>query len=251
MANKEFKGRVALITGGSRGIGKAIAEKLAERGANVVITFFKSRDKAEETVKEIEKKGVKCLALRSNVKDRGSVFKMFERVKEEFGELDFLIFNAAMGFFSDIRDFPEDKWDITVEANATSFLLCAKESSKLMTKGGKIVGISSYGSKRFIPGYSAMGASKAVIETLTRYLAVELAELNINVNCVSGGPVETDSLKMIPEFDKLVEESIKRTPVRRIGQPEDISAVVSFLCSDDSNWVRGQTIVADGGMSLL
>lgn len=248
---KEFDGKVALITGGSRGIGKAIAVKLAQRGANTVITFFKSRDKAEETAKEIEKLGVQCLTLRNNIKDRGSVVKMFEKVKEQFGVLDILVFNAAMGFFSETKDFPEDKWDITVEANATSYLLCAKESAKLMKNGGKIVGMSSYGSKRFIPGYSAMGASKAVIETLTRYLAVELADLNINVNCVSGGPVETDSLKMIPDFDKLVEESVKRTPVKRIGQPDDIAAVVSFLCSDDSNWVRGQIIVADGGMSLL
>ncbi len=249
--SKEFDGKVALITGGSRGIGKAIAGKLAQKGANTIITFFKSRDKAEETVKEIEHLGVQCKALRSNVKDRESIVKMFEKVKEQFGVLDFLVFNAAMGFFSTTKDFPEDKWDITVKANATSFLLCAKESAKLMKTGGKIVGISSYGSKRFIPGYSAMGASKAVIETLTRYLAVELADLNINVNCVSGGPVETDSLKMIPGFDQLVEESAKRTPMKRIGQPEDIAAVVSFLCSDDSNWIRGQTIIADGGMSLL
>ncbi len=251
MANKEFDKKVALITGGSRGIGKAIAIKLADKGANTVITFFRSRDKAEETVREIEQLGIKCMALRANVKDRDSVLKIFEKLKNEFGRLDFLIFNAALGFFSTTRDFPEEKWDMTIEANATSFLLSAKEASKLMKNGGKIIAISSYGSKRFIPGYSAMGSSKAVIETLTRYLAVELASSNINVNCVSGGPVETDSLKMIPEYEKLIEESIKRTPVKRVGKPEDIAAVVSFLCSDDSNWIRGQTIVADGGMSLI
>ena len=254
--SKEFEGKVALVTGGSRGIGRAIALKLAEKGAHAVISFFRSRDKAEETVREIEKLGVRCISLRTNLKDRANLVKMFETIKNEFGKLDFLIVNAAMGFFSRAVEFPQDKWDLTIESNVTSYYILAREASKLMTgegnrRGGKIVAITSYGSKRYITGYSAMGVSKASIETLTRYLAVELAESGINANCVSPGPIETDSLKMLPDHQKLVEETVKRTPAGRIGMPEDIAKVVAFLCSDDAEWIRGQIIVADGGMSLL
>jgi enoyl-[acyl-carrier protein] reductase III len=246
-----LQGKVAIVTGGSRGIGKAIAINLAGLGADVIITFFRSRDNAHDTGRQIENLGVQCTMVRSNLRDRGSLIRLFERVKEEFGKLDILIVNAAMGFFSNAVDFSEDRWETTIESNVTSYLTCAREAHSLMKGGGHIVAISSYGSRRYIPGYVAMGASKAAIETMTRYLAVELAGSNINVNCVSGGPVETDSLKLLPESDRLTKESAERTPAGRIGKPEDIAKVVAFLCSDESDWIKGQTIVADGGMSLL
>lgn len=248
---REFEGKVALVTGGSRGIGRAIALELAGKGSHVVFSFFRSRNKAEDTSKEIEKCGVCSLSLRTNLKDRVSLVKMFEAVKDEFGKLDILIVNAAMGFFSKAVEFPEDRWDMTIGSNVTSFYILAREASKLMKKGGKIVTITSYGSQRYITGYSAMGVSKASIETLTRYLAVELADSGINVNSVSPGPIETESLKMLPDHEKLIEETIKRTPAGRMGTPEDVAKVVSFLCSEDAEWIRGQVIVADGGMSLL
>ncbi|MFQ6104040.1 MAG: SDR family oxidoreductase [Candidatus Glassbacteria bacterium] len=251
MTDGEFRGKVALVTGGTRGIGKAIAVRLAESGADVFITFFRSRDTAQKTVKEIEDLGVRCIAVRSNMRDRTGIVRLFERVREQYGRLDILVVNAAMAFFSNAMEFSESKWDVTIESNVSSYLAYARQAHGLMKSGGKIVAITSYGSRRYIPGYIAMGASKAAIESMTRYLAVEFAGSNINVNCVSGGPVETDSLRLIPQYKKLIEESIARTPLRRIGTPEDLAKVVAFLCSDDSEWVRGQNIIADGGMSLL
>lgn len=250
METREFENKVALVTGGTRGIGKAIATRLAERGADVIVTFFRSRDTARDTVDEIMKLGVKCFALRSNLRDRPSLVRMFEKVKEEYGKLDILVVNAAMAFFSSAVEFKDNRWDATLESNVSSYLTCAREAHSLMKDGGRIVAISSYGSKQYIPGYLAMGASKAAIETMTRYLAVEFADSGINVNCVSGGPVDTDSLRLIPESEKLVEVSIERTPAGRVGTPDDIAKVVTFLCSSDSDWIRGQTIMADGGMSL-
>ena len=251
MTDREFTGKVALVTGGSRGIGSAIASRLASMGAHVVITFFRSRDGAEETAKKIEALGVRCLAVRANIRDRKSIAKLFGRIREDFGRLDILVVNAAMGFFSEVRDFPDEKWDATIESNLNSYFACVREAAGLMGEGGKIVAITSYGSKRYIPGYAAMGACKAAMEALTRYIAVEFARSGINVNCVSGGPIDTDSLRLIPGSERLIEESMKRTPAGRIGMPEDIAGVVAFLCSDDARWIRGQSIVADGGMSLM
>ncbi len=251
MDSKTFEGKIALVTGGSRGIGRAIAIHLAGRGADLAITFFRSRDRATETAEEIRGLGVRCITVRANLRDRASMVRLFERVGDEYGKLDLLVVNAAMGFFSRAVEFSENRWDATIESNVTSYLICAREAVTLMRDGGKIVAITSYGSQRYIPGYMAMGASKAAIESMTRYLAVELVDSEINVNCVSGGPIETQSLELIPENEKLVKESVKRTPLKRLGKPDDIAKIVSFLCSDDADWIRGQTIVADGGMSLL
>lgn len=252
-SKQPLKGKVALVTGGSRGIGRACALKLAEKGARVAIGFFKSREKAKKTQAEIAALGGDCQTVRVNLAKTDSVEKMFAEMKAHYGRLDILVCNAAMGIFGLTLDISLEDWELTMDANTRSFFLCAREAVKLMLPhgGGKIVGLTSYGSQRFIPAYAAMGVAKAGIETLTRYLAVELVPKGINVNCVSGGPVDTDSLRLIPGADKVVEESVKRTPAGRIGQPEDIANIVAFLCTDEANWICGQTIVADGGVSLI
>lgn len=246
-----FAGKVVLITGGTRGIGRAIALKMAGEGARLALGFFKSRQKAKETEAEVKALGVDCLMVRTSLSNPESIQKMFAEVQETYGRLDVFVANAAMAMFGPTVEMPLDDWKLTLDANATAFFVCAKEAVRLMEgHRGRIVAITSYGARRYIPGYAAMGANKAAIEALVRYLAVDLAPKGINVNAVNGGPVETDSLRIIPGNEKLVEESVKRTPAGRIGRPEDIANVVAFLASEDSDWVVGQTIIADGGVSI-
>ncbi len=253
MSNQILKGKIALVTGGSRGIGRAVALRLADMGADLAINFFRSRNKAEETQKEIQAKGRRCIVIRANMNDPDSIKKLFEEFKKEYGKLDIFINNAAMAMFGPTAEMSLKGWEVTFDANTRAYFLCAQEAYNLMAPngGGKIVAMTSYGSVRYIPGYSALGSSKAAIEALTRYLGVEFAPKNINVNCVSGGAVDTDSLRVLPNSQIIVDESIKRTPAGRIGTPEDIAKVVAFLCTEDANWIRGQTIVADGGFSLI
>ena len=208
MGNQILKGKVALVTGGSRGIGRATALKLADMGADLAINFFRSRNKAEETQKEIQAKGRKCIVVRANMNDPESIKKLFEEYKKEYGKLDIFINNAAMAMFGHTIDMTVKGWEVTFDANVRAYFLCAQEAYNLMAPkgGGKIVAMTSYGSVRYIPGYSALGSAKAAIEALTRYLAVEFAPKNINVNCVSGGAVDTDSLRVLPNSQSIVDE---------------------------------------------
>ncbi len=245
-------GKIALVTGGSRGIGRAIALKLADMGADLAINFFRSRQKAQETQQEIFNLGRECAIFRANINDVDSIKKLFHDVKHKYGHIDILIANAAMAMFGEIEHLSLKGWEVTLDANAKAYFLCAQEAVKMMPRGGKIVALTSYGSQKYIPGYAALGSAKAAIETLTKYLAVEFAHKGINVNCVSGGAVDTDSLRILSEHNRhIAEEYIRKTPAKRLGKPEDIANVVAFLCTPEAEWIRGQTIIADGGYSLM
>ncbi len=246
-----FSGKVVLITGGTRGIGRAIALKMAAEGARLALGFFKSRQKAKETEAEIKALGADCVMVRANLANHESIQKMFGEVQEAYGRLDVFVANAAMAMFGPTLDMPLEQWQLTLDANITAFYLSSKEAAKMMEgHKGRIIALTSYGSRRYIPGYAAMGVNKAAIEAMVRYLAVDLAPKGIAVNAVNGGPIDTDSLKIIPGNEEIVKESIKRTPAGRIGQPEDLANVVAFLASDEADWIIGQTIIADGGVSL-
>jgi len=246
------QGKVALVTGGSRGIGRAIALRLASDGADVMISFFTNRTRAKETLEEIRKKGVRGEAVRGNVGDPEHILKIFNAVREKFGRLDIFISNAATGVLKPILDFDLKDWERMININARALLLGAQEAAKLMEgRGGRIISITSIGSTRWIPQYGMLGTSKAAIESLTRYLAVELAPKKIIVNAVSAGIVDTDSLKFFPDREMMLERTKRLTPVGRVGEPEDIAKVVVMLCSEDASWICGQTIVADGGYALL
>ncbi|OHB70403.1 MAG: enoyl-[acyl-carrier-protein] reductase [Planctomycetes bacterium RBG_16_43_13] len=249
----ELKGKCALVTGGTKGIGRAIALKLADMGANVAINYFKSRDAAARTVKELEAKKVKAIAVRANVGNTEHIDKMFKVIGDSFGKLDIFINNAAAGTLKPVLAFNTDDWQKTMDINARALLLCAQKAANLMTnsKGGKIVSITSLGPTRYIPDYALVGAAKAAIETLTRYLAVELSSRNINVNAVAGGVIDTESLQMFPKYKEMIDYAKKFTPIRRVGQPEDIAPVVAFLCMDEAKWIQGQVIIVDGGYSLV
>jgi enoyl-[acyl-carrier protein] reductase III len=178
--------------------------------------------------------------------------QMFARIEEEFGRLDVFVANAARTAFRSAVSMDLRSWRRTQELNAEAFLVGAQFAAAIMRRnaGGRVIGLSSLGSRYYIPNYAALGAAKAVIENLARYLAVELAPDGINVNIVCGGFVDTGSMRMMPDYDMLTKNIAARTPAGRLGQPEDLAGIVAFLCSPDSEWIRGQTIIADGGFSL-
>lgn len=245
-----FRGKVALVTGGSRGIGRAIALELARRGADVAFNYLRNHQAAAETQRDIEALGVRCLRVRAHLGDSARIRELFAQVEQAFGRLDILVNNAASGVQRAAADLEEKHWDWTMNINARAPWLCAMEAARLMRDGGSIVNITSLGSQRVLPYYFSVGTSKAALEAITRYLAVELAPKGIVVNAVSGGYVETGALEHFPNRQEMLAEGA-RNPAGRMLTPEDIAAVVAFLCSDDARMVRGQVIVVDGGLSLM
>lgn len=247
---RDLEGKTALVTGGSRGIGRAIALSLAERGANVVIAFLRKGEAARETCAELEGLGVKAMAVRCNVGNSAQLDELFDRVGETFGSLDVFVSNAATGVIKPVADLDERAWAWTMDANARALLLGARKAIPLMTDGGSIVALSSLGSSRVLPGYAVVGASKAAIECLVRYLAVELAPA-IRVNAVSPGVVDTDALTHFPMKDEMLSAAARGTPANRLVEPGDVARVVGFLTSEGAAMITGQTITVDGGASLL
>lgn len=243
-----FDGKVALVTGSSRGIGKAIALELASKGADVVVNFRRQRQLALDVVSQIRDMGRRSIALRTDISSHPRVVTMMQRIEKEFGRLDILVNNAAIVAFRRVEEMRDRDWDRTLKMNIKGVMWCIQEALAVMPNGGKIVSLTSFGTFTYIPRYGPIGACKAAIETITRTLAVELADRDINVNCVNGGPIATDSLAHFVEETK---KWSNRTPQGRIGTPEDISHVVVFLCSDEANWVRGQSILVDGGMTII
>ena len=244
-----FDGKAALITGGSRGIGKAIALEFANRGARIAFNYLRNHRAARETQEEIEALGVHCLRIRAHLGDEDKVADLFKRIGDEFGKLDILINNAATGVQRPALELASRHWDWTMNVNAKAAWMCAVEAAKLMENGGHIVNITSEGSRRVLPLYFSVGVSKASLEAITRYLAVELAPSNISVNAVSGGYVDTGALDHFPTKEDMLEAG-NNTPAGRMVTVEDIAKTVAFLCSSDAEMIRGQVIVVDGGVTL-
>ncbi|MFJ5622665.1 enoyl-[acyl-carrier-protein] reductase FabL [Peribacillus loiseleuriae] len=245
--------KVALVTGSSKGLGRSTALTLAAAGYDVVINYARSKSKALEVAAEIEAMGRKALVVKANVGDVEKIKAMFSEIEEAFGRLDVFINNAASGVQRPVMELEESHWNWTMDINSKAFLFCAQQAAKLMEKngGGKMVSISSLGSIRYLKNYTAVGVSKAALEALTRYLAVELAPKNICVNAVSGGVIDTDALKHFPNREELLAEAAAETPAGRIVSMEDMVNTIMFLVSEDASMIRGQTIIVDGGISLL
>lgn len=248
-----FEGKTALVTGSGRGIGRAIALKFASEGANVVINFFRNRQPAEETAAACEAFGVRAHLVRADVGNLETLEAMFQETEAEFGGLDFLVNNAASGYLRPVEDQKPKGWEWTLNINARSHLFAAQYALPLMQKrgGGAIVGISSLGSTFVLPEYVVVGVSKAAIEAITRYLAAEFGQYNIRANAVSGGVVATDALQHFTDGEAMIEVATRRTPAGRLVSPEDMANVVAFLCSEDAAMIRGQTLIVDGGYSLM
>jgi enoyl-[acyl-carrier protein] reductase III len=242
-----FDGQSVLVTGGSRGIGRAITERFADLGAaRIAVGYLRNDRAAEETADELRSRGAEVVLVRGNV---GSA-RMLRQV-EELGALDIVVHNAATGVIRPALEVDDKHWDWTLNANARALLALTRTAAPSMAPGSSIVGISSLGATRVLENYVLVGTSKAALEALVRYLAVELAPRGIRVNAVSGGVIETEALQHFPNREQMLSHSRARTPAGRLAEPGDIAAAVAFLCSPDAEMVRGHTLVVDGGFSLL
>jgi enoyl-[acyl-carrier protein] reductase III len=234
-----------IVTGSSRGIGRAIATRLAGPGARVVINFLQNEAAAEQTAAAVRAKGAEPIIVQGNVRADADL----KRIAGALESVDVLVHNAAVGALKPYDKMRSAHWDLTLESSLKPFWHLTKLAP--LNDGACVIGVSSLGSRRFIPGYAAMGAAKAGMEALTRQLAVELAPRRIRVNTVCGGLVQTDALQYFPEREQMVSYAEQATPFGRLGTPEDIAAVVELLTSEGAHWVTGQTLVADGGLSLV
>jgi enoyl-[acyl-carrier protein] reductase III len=243
--------REVLVTGGGRGIGRAVALRFADSGARVFVNFFVDREAAEKTARDVELRGGVAHLVQADLKEPGEITRMAGEVARVAGRLDVLVNNAASGVLKGPLALSPKQWDWVMNTNARPLLLCAQEAACLMSAGGRIVALTSLGSERVIPGYAAVGVSKAALEALTRYLAVELAPRGITVNAVSAGAVATDVWRAFPEGEALLEAARSRTPAGRLTSAEEVAEVVFFLASPAAQAIQGQVLVVDGGYSLL
>jgi enoyl-[acyl-carrier protein] reductase III len=246
----DFSGQTALVTGGTRGIGAAISQALAARGARVLMNFRDDEESAARTLAAIEAGGGSARLVKANLV-RPEDVRLLGAAAREAGGLDILVHGAALGSFKRVLDVKPNQWDLSLAVNARAFLLLAQELAPLLEgRGGRIVALSSLGGQRVVPEYGAIGVSKAALEAVVRSLAVELGPRGVRVNAVAAGIVDTPTIRRHPHHEDLVARALERTPERRLATPDDVAGVVLFLCSPLSRWVNGQTIVADGGMSL-
>jgi enoyl-[acyl-carrier protein] reductase III len=251
-----FRNKIVLVTGSGRGIGREIALRFAREGADVVVNFFRNREPAEETAVTIRQLGRQALVVKANMGDLDDIKNLYQQIDDIFGGLDILVHNAASGYNRPAMQQKPRGWEWTMNINARSLLFGAQRAVPLMEKrgGGAIVAISSLGSRRVMPDYIAVGTSKAALESLVRYLGVELAPKKIVVNAVSPGVVLTDALThfaALRETDDFIEQILAHTPNGRLCTPEDVADVVTFLASPAAQTICGQTIIMDGGHSLL
>ncbi len=246
--------KVAVVTGSGRGIGRAIALRFADEGADVVVNFFRNRAPAEETAAEVRARGRRALLAKADMGEPDGIEALFDATEAEFGGLDLLVCNAASGYNRPVMEQKVKGWDWTMNINARAAFFCAQRAAPLMAArgGGCIVNLSSPGSQRVLPDYVMVGASKAALEAVTRYLAVELSPQNIVVNAIAPGVVATEALQhfALMREDDVLDRAAAATPAGRLVTPEDVAGLALFLCTPAAAMIRGQTIWMDGGLSL-
>jgi len=251
--------KVMVISGGTRGIGRAVVEKFAQKGVNIAFTYYSNRKMAEELALSLSQKyGIKVSPYFLNVLEPEQYKTLFPKIAKEFGRVDIFISNAIItgravvgGFGPFTRLRPKGICNIFT-ATVTAFIVGAQEASKIMEKqgGGVIISLSSTGNRVYTPNYTGHGIAKAGVETAIKYAAAELGEKGIRVNGVSGAPIETDALKLFPNYQQIRDEVINRSPIRRMGLPEDLAGLIYFLTTDEASWITGQTFIVDGGTTF-
>jgi NAD(P)-dependent dehydrogenase (short-subunit alcohol dehydrogenase family)/3-oxoacyl-(acyl-carrier-protein) synthase len=250
-ANEPFRGRVVLVTGGARGVGRAISTAFARLGAHVIVNYFHATDEASALLAELREAGHSAEPIRASVAMQTQVNAMFDTVTERHGRLDVLVNNAAAGALLPLSELDESHWRRALDTNLRGSLWCSRRAAALMRDGSAIVNLSSLGSTMVINDYLTVGTSKAAVESLTRYLAVEFAPTGIRVNTASGGLVDGSVAGLFPRADQLAAQVKAATPLgHRLGTEEELAELVVFLASPQSSWITGQNVVADGGLSL-
>ncbi len=254
-----MQGKTLFVSGGTRGIGKAIVYAFAEKGCNVAFTYASSADTANEIIADVEAKfGVKSRAYKLDILQPDTYKDVYKLFDEDFERLDYFISNAIIsgravvgGFGPFMRLKPKglnNIWTATVDA----FVVGSQEAAKRMEKtgGGSIISMSSTGNLVYTPNYAGHGTNKAAVETMVKYAAAELGSMGIRVNAVSGGPIDTDALKAFPNYEEVKAEVAKRSPLNRMGESEDLTGACLFLCDKGASWLTGQTIIVDGGTTF-
>jgi enoyl-[acyl-carrier protein] reductase III len=242
--------KIALITGGSRGIGKTIVETLAQGCVQTFFINYLENDAAAFQLRNfLISKGLEVHLLKYNLAFPAEIQTMFQKIGTITTQLDILVHCAAVTTFKPLKNVKPNQWDLTMNVSTKSFIQCAQQSAYLMPKGGKMLAISSTGSQRFNPNYGALGVAKAALEAAVRYLAVEFAPQKIQVNSITAGLISGESLPKFPEIENVVLETLRRTPMGRLGTPQDVATLALFLLAQ-SDFIVGQNIVLDGGYSL-
>ncbi len=254
-----MKGRTLVISGATRGIGKAILYRFAEAGADIAFTYNSNEEEAQKIADDVKGRyGIKAVPYKLNILEPESYRDLFKQIDEDFERVDYFISNAIIsgravvgGFGPFMRLKPRGLNNIYT-ATVTAFVIGAQEAAKRMERvgGGSIISLSSTGNIVYTPNYAGHGTNKAAVETMVKYAAAELGEKGIRVNAVSGGPIDTDALRAFPNYEEVKAEVIERSPLNRMGLPEDLAGICWFLCTGECSWLTGQTIVVDGGTSF-
>jgi len=259
MQLSDMEGKTLVISGGTRGIGKAIVQEFAKNGVNVAFTYNSNKELAKDFAIELEEKyGIKARSYALNILEPLTYKELYKEIDKDFDRVDFFISNAIIsgravvgGYTKFMRLKPRGLNNIFT-ATVDAFVVGAQEAAKRMEKvgGGSIISMSSTGNRVFIDNYAGHGSAKAAVEAMVRYGATELGELGIRVNAISGGPIETDALKAFTNYEEVKDKTADLSPLNRMGKPEDIAGAALFLCSQKASWITGHTLLIDGGTTF-
>lgn len=257
--SNEMQGKTLVITGGTKGIGKECVYKFASNGVDVAFTYNSNSQIAEDICKDVEEKfGVKCRCYSYNILEPETAKELFLEIDKDFDRVDFFISNAmiygraVVGGYGKFMKLKPRGLNNIYTATVNAFVCGSQQAAKRIQKtgGGAIVSLSSTGNLVYIENYSGHGTNKAAVEAMVRYAATELGEMNIRVNAVSGGPIDTDALKAFTNYEEVKQKTAELSALNRIGQPEDLAQSCYFLCTSDASWVTGHTLIVDGGTTF-